>query len=425
MRTRVVAPLILLAIGACSNGGTAIEPDVADTLDSARDLPSASGVVRTVSGDQTGNRVIDGMVDLSQPPLEIVLDSPAKWIVSGLSEDGAIFMVVSEDGATTSLTVDGDTVTTASHADRNPDAPFLLAMQSSDFWIVEAPSSASNLSAPAMVDGALISKTGDGVVTISSAEATVTVDVIALGDSRFAVDSSDRVAVLSDPTDAYPHGVVGDRVESVTATVFDGRDGEVVGVATAPEGTVFETVAPMWADTNDDGVEELLLTASDATGGARLVIYGWDGALLSSSEPVGNGQRWRNLLGVAEFGEMRRVVDVQTPHIGGIVQWFDVDGDSLTNVARISGYSTHRIGSRNLDQGLIIDADGDGNVDVVVPSQRQDAIAVLGFDATGVAEARRLALPARLSSNLTAVSGEDGKARMAAGLEDGTVLIWR
>lgn len=415
---------LLLTVAACSDGIAGDDSAAVADAVAGRAFGEATSV-RTVSGDQSGNRTVDGSIDLGDRPLEVALDSPARWIVSGVSEVGPVFLVVSDDGSVTSLVVEGDDVVAAQHGTRNPETPFLLASESSDFWIVEAPVGSSDLTAPAVVGDKLISTTLAGVVTIDAETESIVVDVVALGDSRFAIDDVGRVAVLSDPTNAYPHGVVGDRVEASTATVFDADDGAILGVAVAPEGTVFETVAPMWADIDDDGVSELVLTASDASSGARLLAYSWDGVLLAAAPPIGNGQRWRNLLGVASFGDELRIVDVQTPHIGGIVQWFEVDGDLLNKVAGASEFSTHRIGSRNLDQGLIIDGDGDGTVDVVVPNQRQDAISVLRLDGTAVSEVETVPLAARLSSNLTAVATGDGRAMMAAGLTDGTVLIWR
>lgn len=124
------------------------------------------------------------------------------------------------------------------------------------------------------------------------------------------------------------------------------------------------------------------------------------------------------------LGGAPTVVDVRTPHIGGIVEWFQLEGDRLERVAAIGEYSSHRIGRRNLDQGLIVDGDGDGALDVVVPAQNQEALAALSLDDGEPTEVRSVPLGSRLSTNLSAFTSADGHASLALGLEDGSVLIW-
>jgi hypothetical protein len=180
----------------------------------------------------------------------------------------------------------------------------------------------------------------------------------------------------------------------------------------------------MWADVDGDGDSELLLTASDAREGGRLVIYDERGEPLAASSSIGRGQRWRNQLGVAVIDAVPTVVDVQTPHIGGIVQWFRLRGDTLERFAATGEYSSHRIGRRNLDQGLIVDGNGDGDVDVIVPSQNQQSLAVLSIQNSEPTEVRSVPLGSRISTNLSTFTTSDGGASLAVGLEDGSVLIW-
>ena len=85
-------------------------------------------------------------------------------------------------------------------------------------------------------------------------------------------------------------------------------------------------------------------------------------------------------------------------------------------------YSTHRIGSRILDQGLIVDVTGDGRPEVLVPTQDQRRLVALSRTASGVSEVAAVDLPARLSSNLAGLTTADGGVVVTVGLEDGTVL---
>ena len=96
-----------------------------------------------------------------------------------------------------------------------------------------------------------------------------------------------------------------------------------------------------------------------------------DGSLLVESEPIGRGNRWRNQLGVAPTGPdgELEIIDVRTPHIGGIVTFLQLDDDRLVVAADTAPYTSHVVGSRNLDMGVLADVTGDGRVEVVILSQ--------------------------------------------------------
>ena len=415
---------VLLA--ACAGAGGSSDPTAPETPPTGIEPTTGiEGEIRTTSGDQTGNRFTAGTLDLAVEPWRIEIGSEPRWIVGGaIGLDTAVYVVVAGDGTVTAITRDPTGLSTADLGSQDPDTPPIVVFGDGGYEVVAIPEGSSPFTSPAMVDGSIISITVEGDLSVMTGDAVERVAVDGLGDSRLAVDERGLVAVLSDPTAEYGHGVLGDRVESATATVFDPNSGEIVGVASAPEGTVFETVAPMWADIDGDGDSELLLTASDDLGGGRLVVYDERGEQLASSTPIGRGNRWRNQLGVDSSGVVPLVVDVQTPHIGGIVQWFRLDGDRLERVAAIAEYSSHRLGRRNLDQGVMVDGDGDGIPNVVVPSQNQQTLAALDTDGDAASEVRSVPLGARLSTNLTTFGIGDGRASLALGLEDGSVLIW-
>ena len=411
---------------ACAGAGGSSDPTPPETPPAGIEPTSGiEGEIRTTSGDQTGNRFTAGTLDLDVEPWRIETGSEPRWIVGGaIGFDTAVYVVVAGDGTIMAITADPSGLSTADLGSQDPDTPPLVVFGDGGYELVASPDGSSPFTAPAIVDGSIVSITIEGDVSVRTGDAALPVAVDGLGDSRLAVDERGLVAVLSDPTVEYGHGVLGDRVESATVTVFDPGSGEIVGVASAPEGAVFETVAPMWADIDGDEDSELLLTASDDLGGGRLVVYDERGELLASSTPIGRGNRWRNQLGVDSSGGVPVIVDVQTPHIGGVVQWFSLEGDRIERVAAIAEYSSHRLGRRNLDQGVIVDGDGDGIPNVVVPSQNQQTLAVLDLDGDIASEVRSVPLGARLSTNLSTFGIGEGRASLALGLENGSVLIW-
>ena len=63
------------------------------------------------------------------------------------------------------------------------------------------------------------------------------------------------------------------------------------------------------------------------------------------------------------------LAEVLTPHIGGIVGFYRMDGDPLNLVAQQDGATSHPVFSRNLDMGLAGDLDSDGQPELVVFDQ--------------------------------------------------------
>ena len=433
-QTGAMRPILgVLALGVIVTACTGDRVDSPD-LDASGDRPAAPLVsdvdgldqpmIRTTSGDQTGNRVTFGSGSLVGQPVTIEVRG-ATWLVGAPGVGDSTWWVVADgSGQVSAFAVSNgmvsDLVPVGSLAAGQPP---VVAVADGMIALLTAPG--SPLTAPALIDGVTISVATDGSVSLGG-EYPTTLDVIALADSRVVVDRLGRAAVLSEPTDAYPHGVVGDEVEARAVTVFDPVSGVILGTAEAPDGTVFEAIAPMWGDVDSDGVDELVVTASDATVGARLIAYEADGSILAASAPVGTGNRWRNLLGVAPTGPNGRIeiIDVQTPHIGGILQWFAVEGSDLILRAAESQFSTHRIGTRNLDQGVVVDVDADGALDVLVPSQRQDRLLAWTRVDGGVEAVLDLELGSTLATNIATAPKSDGSVAVGVGLADGRILMW-
>ncbi len=246
-------------------------------------------------------------------------------------------------------------------------------------------------------------------------------------DARIATDGTGRLLLLGGATDRYPHGALGDDIEASTLILVTyANGGRVVRTISVPEPAVIEGIMPIWTDADGDGEREILVTVSDATRGARLVLYGEDGAVRATGPETGGGNRWRHQIAVAPFGPggEREIADVLTPHIGGVAEWFRVEGDTLRCVASLPGYSSHAFGSRNLDMACAADADGDGRVELVVPTQDRTAFGGLRREGDGAFAAWMAPLGGVLATNLAAVSLPNGTLAFAAGRDDGTLRFW-
>lgn len=370
-----------------------------------------------------------GSVDLRSDPLEITLDTTPIWVVGVAATDGVVWVTVDMSGSVTAFLVRDDTVEAFNiDVDRLPAGmPPTVAAGREGIRIVDpstARPDASSQSGTMMVNHDQIVITQNGALMIG---ATAVPGVEALIDSRVVLSEIGTAAIMTDPTDRFRHGVLGDAIEAETVTLIDPVSRAVVATLEAPGETVFEAIAPLWADIDGDGEQDVLVTASDSVTGARLVAFRTDGSILAESEPIGRGNRWLNQLGVAPVGPTGEIeiVEVRTPHIGGIVGWYQYMDGALVKQASAPGYSTHGIGSRNLDEGVIVDANADGQLDVVVPTQDDSRLVALTRTVDGAEAAVTVSLPSAPASNVVAVLRPDGSASLAVALEGGVLLVWR
>ena len=85
-------------------------------------------------------------------------------------------------------------------------------------------------------------------------------------------------------------------------------------------------------------------------------------------------------------------------------------------------------GSRNLDMALAADFDGDGNVELLIPSRDRMALVALRRTGDSVAEAWQLPLDSQLATNLAAVElsgGSDSQIGLGAVTADGELFVWQ
>lgn len=246
-----------------------------------------------------------------------------------------------------------------------------------------------------------------------------------LPDSR-VVSFGPWIAALVDPTDRYGHGVLGDRIEAAAVQVIDTVSGERnLILIDAP--SVIEGISPMLIDVdqNDDDVPEVLVTLSNGDDGAWLALYDLDGTLRAQSDPIGQGNRWRNQLGAAWTAPdgTLEIVDVRTPHLAGIVEFFRLNGNQLELTASTDGYTNHTIGSRNLDLGILVDADTDKLPEVVLPTRDLGSLVIIDRVDDAAVESGRIELDGSLATNI-ASQWIVGQAWLAIGTEDGRLLVF-
>ena len=423
MRRSLLVSLVLL-LGACSstseesaeNTAPTEEPEKnADNADRDPTAVSVEGQESTPAPDRvvvgrtnvtaSGNRYLAGTLDLTSTPTTIDLPFEAVWVLP--IADGSL-IVVDESGAALAVSPDG-----SSSAIGSVDASV----------------------APLAVEQG--TEEGIAIVLVPN---TSGVDSD-LPDAS-TVEADGVMAWYDGATDRVPHGALGDTTESTRLVIQRRQVGDpmddagdeivasdriVVDLEADPSSPVFEGLSPLLGDVDGDDVVDILTTISDTDTGARLAVFNINGELVAESDPIGQGNRWRHQIAVAPTnpngGGVNEVIEVETPHIGGLLQ-FRAFGDGDLPVQFQTGtFQSHVLGSRNLDGAVVFDADGDRSPEVVVPTQGRDALAIVDSEPTDDGPLLIDLAGATVSSNLALGETEDS-LRFAVALSDGRLLVW-
>ena len=406
----------------------------------ARPAPVDPSAASETTLGRDGNRFIAGHGRF--PParaVDLPLTAAARWVVAVSQPDGAsLWVAVPETGPPEAFHVSGGDAVPVDlappTAEPSAGAPPLLRVTDGCGQLVVAPPALdpSPLTAPLLVDGSLVIIDRQGQVVIADAARPTTVratfPLATPPDARLVTDGAGRVAVLSGVTnERYVHGVLGDDLEASGLAIIDITADEpaVIHQIMLSPPTVIEGMAPIWTELEEPRGPGLLVTISDGQEGARLALFSLAGERAATGAGFGQGGRWRHQLAIAPFGPNgeSEIAAVRTPHIGGVVEFVRRDGDRLRTVAELPGYSSHRIGSRNLDQAVAGDFDGDGQPEVIVPSQDQRRLGAIRHEAAGATVAWELELGGALVTNLAAVATPDGLT-LGAGRADGLLRVW-
>ncbi|MCJ7534582.1 MAG: hypothetical protein MUO57_03495, partial [Anaerolineales bacterium] len=175
-----------------------------------------------------GNRVVPGRGNLpSLKPIDIQLPGTPIWIAAAPHKDGAVWTAVLSDGRAFSFYIleNGDIEGDPAQVN-NPAGmpPAIISRPDTYSLILVADSDQSQISHPIYLplsdQRAYISTAGEIRLMDASDQLFASLDVHALPDARILRDENDRLLVLSDPTDKYDHGVLGDNLEAASITLI-------------------------------------------------------------------------------------------------------------------------------------------------------------------------------------------------------------
>ena len=380
-----------------------------------------------------GNRIVGGKGQFPKIPFaEALLKGEPLWVVgSSLSSTKAAFCVALKDGSLQAFVWEAGKLTPKPLSTQQLPAgmPPALVAQDGKIEVLGPPSAkASTTTHPVFLPStkalAFVEKSGDLVLWKGKELARASVK--ALPDARILVDERERLLLLTHPTDKYGHGVLGDKIEATGITLLETKPKlRVVKVISIPSPRVVEGISPIWVDLDGDNNREIIVTQADASQGAQIVAYHEDGRIFATGPAIGQGYRWRHQLAVAPFGPKGELelVDVLTPHLGKQTEFFQLKGGKLQVMTRVGGYTSHLIGSRNLDSAVAGDFDGDGKMELVLPSSDYTSIGAIQHTPQGAKVIWQLQAGSRVLSNLSGLS-VGGRLLLAAGLEGKRLRVW-
>ena len=387
-------------------------------------VPPKQGRVYTTQNNLTGNHLVNGATDLTNATaVDIPLDGSPIWLVSAPFKGDVVFVAIMDDGKVQAFKISGQAYEPLdiSPAQLPAGMPPTLVVTEDNIQLLAPPDDASLLTNPILVNGKLIYIAANGDLVLNGSESQTRLPINALLDSRILVDENNRLIVLTEPTTRYDHGIAGDDLEASAIVLIETEpELRIVQTITIAEPDVIEGISAIWADIDNDGARDIIVTVSNNDTGARIIAYRADGSLLAESDPIGLGHRWRHQIAVAEFEPNKPplLVDIRTPHIGGIVEFFQFKDGKLEIVNSINGFSAHSIGSRNLDSALAGDFNNNGVIELLAPDQGHINLGIISLDNVMAS----IPLDGVLTSNLSAAE-LDGKLYVGAGTQ-GNLRIW-
>ena len=381
---------------------------------------------------KSGNKVVDGKGSVGERMIDVELKGKPSWLAAISSGDFSFWVAVLEDGRVEAVVLrpDFEVASIQMNVDKVPvGMPPTLGLDSNERPLIiktEDENTASQTSPLVLSSGEIVQLDDSGNLILGLNDESQTLAIDALPDARIVCNSDEELAVLTNPTTEYRHAVLGDDIEARSVTVIATKPTlQIIKRIEMPDQAVIEGVSPIWADADEDGQEELLVTLSNNKegSGAKLVLFDKDGTIKAEG-PLSPGG-WRHQLAVFQpgNGEPMVIVDCQKPHVQRILNFYRLKGSELVISASKTGYSTHLLGLRNLDMAVAGDFDGDGTREILVPSTNGQEVRSVILSGGELLENTLWSAGGKISTNFAATT-LDGNLIFGVGTENENLRIW-
>jgi len=250
----------------------------------------------------------------------------------------------------------------------------------------------------------------------------------ALADGHITTGTRDIArAWFAEPTRRYDHGVFGDAL-AAGSLVIETRDGKRQTVRLKDD-AVFEDLEPRLADVDGDGHDEIVVVKSYLKRGSTLAVIAEHNGkyeIVGETPPLGQPNRWLNPAGIADFDGDGKIdfALVRMPHVLGTLELWTWADKRLRKTAELPDAANHVAGTRALNMSAAADFNGDGIVDLALPSLDRSRLRIISFAPT-VREIASIMLPAKAVTNIALFAAPSGPPAIAAGLSDGSLVVLR
>ena len=362
---------------------------------------------------------------------DINLGDVPTWVTGTSTPDGDVWVVAMADGTVygylipigaqpSPIEVPGERLA--------PGQPPVLAVRGNSVRLATTPANASPNSVPVYLTGNRAAYV-DNLQRLTVLEPDGTLwrpDLKVLPDTRVVQISPEKVLVLAEPTDRFPHSALGDNLEATAVVVVTVGVNEVETVYRS-EDDVIESIAPLLADVDGDGIDDVALTVSNDREVWIVVASSTGGGVVATSDPADRLLGWRHLVAVGPLGPtgQTEIVEVLYPDAQGSVRFLSLSGGRLGVVATRTGYQSHEFGTRNLEQTVAADVDRDGYVEVILPTLDRQHIAGVRHGPDGAVDMWSRPLGGTLATNIAVLTRPDGTMSVAAATVEGSLRIWQ
>lgn len=221
-------------------------------------------------------------------------------------------------------------------------------------------------------------------------------DPQAIRDAEIANGKNDIAkAWLIDETQRYAHFVQGSAFEAGGLRVKT-KDGKTLTL-TLDDNHVFEDRTPRIADFNNDGKDDIALVLSSLTKGAALALYGVEDdkiVKIAQTPFIGRAYRWLNPAGIADFNGdgQTDIAFVAMPHLVKRLEFWTLSNGKFIQIASEEGFSNHRNGSPFTGMSVVADFNGDGRIELALPSASRKSVRIVDLQNNKVVERKLLPL---------------------------------
>ena len=362
---------------------------------------------------------------------DINLGDVPTWVTGTSTPNGDIWVVALADGTVYGyqIPIGGQPFPFEIPGGRlAPGQPPVLAVQGNSVRLATTPANASPNSVPVYLTGNRAAYV-DNLQRLTVLEPDGTLwrpDLKVLPDTRVVQVSPEKVLVLAEPTDRFPHSALGDNLEATAVVVVTVGVNEVETIYRSGD-DVIESIAPLLADADGDGVDDVVLTVSNDSQIWLVVASSTGGGVVAISDPVDRLLGWRHLVAVGPLGPtgQTEIVEMLYPDAQGSVRFLSLSSGKLGVVATRTGYRSHEFGARNLEQAVAADVDRDNYVELVVPTLDRQHIAGVRHGPDGAVDMWSRPLGGTLASNIALLTRPDGTMSVAVATLEGSLRIWQ